>query len=150
MQPPQGRESVDPQRVDLHRLADARCHADPIDPGIHPGQGVTGLSLGQQPVGRVDADAIPGALHVRRHHPVQHRDQRGGEVEVPGRRDMTVDGVGEPQRGVGGVVFGCAGVGGVGQHSLGDGRGVRPQQRLAFGGPAGGEEQPLIRGHGVA
>lgn len=51
-------------------FADACGYTDPVDSGVHLCQCVAGLALGEQPVGRVDMDAISGSLHVRVEYPV--------------------------------------------------------------------------------
>ena len=117
--------------------------------GVHPGQRVPVGALGQQVVGRVDADAVPGARGVGEDHAVEGADQLGREVDVAGRRDVAPDRVQVPQRGVGGVVLGATGVGRVGQHPLGERRGVRAEQLAPLVGPAGGQEQTLVRDHRV-
>ena len=76
--------------------------------------------------------------------------QRRRQVVVAGERNVTVDRVQEPQRAVDGVVLRAAGVGRVRQHPLRE-RLRRPEQQAAsLVDAAGGQQQPLVGGHGVA
>ena len=82
--------------------------AMPVDHRVHPGQRLALGALGEQPVGRVDPDAVAGAGQVRGDHAVERVDQLGGQVVVAGDGEVPVDRVQEPQRRVGGVVLRAA------------------------------------------
>ena len=75
-------------------------------------------ALGQQAVGRIDADAEAGAGQVVVDDAEQVVGQLGGRSSSPVTRNVPVDRVQEPQRAVDGVVLRAAGVGGVRQHPL--------------------------------
>ncbi len=59
-------QGVQPQRVDFHRLADARSEHLIAVLGVHPGELRAGLAGVQQAVGRIDVNAVAGALRRAR------------------------------------------------------------------------------------
>ena len=97
-------ERVIPQGIDLDRLAAAWGHHPIAGFGIHPGQRVTFLPLGDEPVTRVDLDAEAGAFEVM---PYDVREDWQKELQgrlVPAMLDIAVQRVKEPQRRIGGVI----------------------------------------------
>ena len=148
-QPPRELEGLDPQPIHFDRLADPRRHRHAVDAGVHPRQGPPVLATAQQPVG-VGADAEAGAGEVPRDDVRQRGSQLAAEVLVTRHLDVAAERVNEPERAVDGVVLERPGVGGVREHPAGERR-RRTSQRLAtLLGPAGREEQPLVRRHQVA
>src|SRR4029077_3023537 len=57
-------KGVEPQRVDLHRLAYTRCNRAIANFCVHPRNLASGLSCAKQPVGRIHVNAITRSAHV--------------------------------------------------------------------------------------
>ena len=73
-------QRVEPQRVDLDRLAAARRDHPVVDLRVHPRQLITLGALRQQPVALVHADAEARPAHMAFHDPLQRRDTDGESV----------------------------------------------------------------------
>ncbi len=140
----------DPQRVDLDGLAGARRDGDPVDAGVHPRQCPAFGPLPEQSVGRVDADPETGAVDVVPGDLIDDRSQLVPEVVVAGHGDVPVDRVDKPERPVDGVVLERAGVRGVREHPLGDGRGGRAQDLAALVPAVRAQVEAFVRRHQVA
>jgi hypothetical protein len=150
-------QRVHPQRLHLHRLADARRHHPVAHLGVHPGELHAGLAGAQQAVG-VGADAVPRAAGVA----VQHRIHRRGEPRVlgaaqrpPGAGGGVLELVGghhEPERGIDGVELRrLARVReAVRQHALRDAARPLEQDVARRLDAAGGEAEAPHRDEGVA
>ena len=99
------RQPVDPQRVDLHRLAGPGRHRHPVRPG-RPSRSAPRPA---RPAGaarrRVGADAVPGARQVWSTTPRSAGSSSAARSVSPVDRHVPVDRVQEPQRRVGGVVL---------------------------------------------
>src|SRR5262245_24186203 len=94
---------IEPQRVDLDGLS-SPGRDDPIaNLRVHPGQWQPGIALRQEAVG-IHVNAESRALHMKSNDFVETWQQRSKGVQIVADRDVTVDGVEKPERGVGGVV----------------------------------------------
>ena len=145
-------QRVVPQRVDLDRLAAARGHDPVADLGVHPGQLIALLALGQEAVLRIDPDAEFAALDVMTHDVAQDRKHLRQCRLVRNAREIARQRVEEPHRRVGGMVetLGIAFREHVRDqpalHVIGEGA----QDPLGFPVPSGDQGQPLERDHRVA
>ena len=81
------RAAVFPAQDDARALGDGYA----VHARIHPREREAVRALAQEPVGRVDLDAEPGAGPVMVDDVEQGRRQRGSEVEVGGPLDMATD-----------------------------------------------------------
>ena len=66
-------QRIVPQRVDLHRLADARRHHPIAHLGVHPGELHAGLAGPQQAIRRIHSDAVARAAPMPGDHVGKHR-----------------------------------------------------------------------------
>ena len=152
-------ERVEPERLDLDRLADARRHDPVADLGVHPGELHARLAGGEQAVvverGCRSACRArsPSRIACDRRRASALRS-RGGALPargLDGARGI-VHGDDVPERRVDRVELGRVALVGeaVGQHPLGDRPGPLEQDRPRFVEPAGREAEPAQRDERVA
>ena len=144
-------QPVDPQRVELDGLAGPRGHRHAVRPGRPSRSARAGGALGEQPVGRVDPDAVPGARPgARRPRVAAAGSSSAARSASPVAVTCRLDRVQEPQRARRRC---CTRSGRCRRCWRASPRTASPayaaQQLPALVGPAGGEEQPLVGGHRV-
>src|SRR5690242_7552729 len=100
-QKPQG---VVPKGIDFDRLASPRRDNPVTDLGVHPGELISLLSLAQEAVARIDADAEARAAAMMLDNVEQRWQKQTQGDEILGVSKIAVQGVEKPQRGIGGVV----------------------------------------------
>ena len=145
-------QRVVPQRLNLHRLADARRHYPVADFGVHPGELHARFAGSQQPVAFFHVDAVARSLHVPLDDLQQHR------IKLPGNGQVGCGfGVGAysfeiPERGIHRVVLRrFARIRkAIRQHALADVLGKFQQDAAGNVVPARRQGQPGKRDHGVA
>jgi hypothetical protein len=97
-------ERVQPESLNLHRLADAGRDRPFRDLGIHPGEGEAGLAGGEQAVG-LQADAVACPLGVALEHGPDRLPEGLPEAALSRRLEVFVGGDHVPERGIDGVVL---------------------------------------------
>ena len=146
-------QGVVPQGVDLDRLAAPRRHDPVADLGVHPGQLIACRALSQQAVAGVHADAEVRAPQmmlddVAAASAAAAEACRGRSVTV----EITIEGVEEPERGVGRVIeaFLLALGEHIGDQAVADVVGEGAQDVAGLAVPAGRQRQAFQADHGVA
>src|SRR5439155_14696951 len=100
-----GAQRVEPQRLDLDRLADARRHDVIADPRVHPRELEARLAGGEQAI-VIEADAVAGAARVAVENALDRRLQalplaRGRDAAaLEARGEIVVHRDHVPERGV--------------------------------------------------
>ena len=144
-------ERVVPERLDLNRLAVARCNRPIADPRVHPGQLRPGIARCEQAV-RIHVNTEARAAYVPADDVFQLLVQpRTNQFHVLRVFEVLANSFEEPQSGIDGIV-----IGGpvpfresVRQHTLIDAAGGCQQDVTGDVEPAGGQRQSGERNHRV-
>src|SRR5260370_19290799 len=96
---------VNPERVDLHGLPDARSDDPVADFCVHPGELDAGLSRIEKPICRVHVNVVARALHVRVDYCRENREEFLKSYVILRRREILTDGFEIPERRIPGVIF---------------------------------------------
>ncbi len=97
-------QRIEPKRVELDRFPASRRDDQVSDLRIHPGELISVGALGQQTVAGVDSNSKIGAPEMPSGDVFEHRQQEAKRVLIAAEGEVPIDGVEEPEGGVGGVV----------------------------------------------
>src|SRR4029450_12552131 len=145
-------ERIEPERVDLHRLASPRCDDPIVDFRVHPGELISIGPLTQKAVVLINTNTEARAFDVASDDLDEGRQQQAECVVILRDPHVTINRVKNPQRRIGRVIEAFARA--VGKHvrdeAVADVMAERAENVPGFAISARRERQSLEADHGVA